>query len=285
MLSRLAGSEFRINLYVGEQVSQMDDSTLAALADCYARLAREKWYENWTAESAKEELEKYFNADEDRINIITLVFRGEEVIGFCWAFIIAANNPGNLAAHFSSTKLSNQDNLNATVEWLAQTGGKEKLVCIRDLGVLKQYKKIRAPLLWSLVLSRALGFGCKYIFLRTPVNMESLKWSMGIGFVPVHYYVVNQMLLMLGDLEHSVKEYDLRILDYFALQMAAILDQDKDFDAIMQQTELNYEDKMQVMQDLSANIAHEMRTPLSGVRASMDGIESYLPLLIQTHRK
>jgi len=124
MLSRLAGSEFRINLYVGEQVSQMDDSTLAALADCYARLAREKWYENWTAESAKEELEKYFNADEDRINIITLVFRGEEVIGFCWAFIIAANNPGNLAAHFSSTKLSNQDNLNATVEWLAQTGGK-----------------------------------------------------------------------------------------------------------------------------------------------------------------
>ena len=110
--------------------------------------------------------------------------------------------------------------------------------------------------------------------------MESLKWSMGIGFVPVHYYVVNQMLLMLGDLEHSVKEYDFRILDYFALQMAAILDQDKDFDAIMQQTELNYEDKMQVMQDLSANIAHEMRTPLSGVRASMDGIESYLPLLI-----
>ncbi len=115
--------------------------------------------------------------------------------------------------------------------------------------------------------------------------MESLKWSMGIGFVPVHYYVVNQMLLMLGDLEHSVKEYDFRILDYFALQMAAILDQDKDFDAIMQQTELNYEDKMQVMQDLSANIAHEMRTPLSRVRASMDGIESYLPLLIQTYRK
>lgn len=285
MLSRLAGSEFRIKLYVGDQVSQMDDSTLAVLADCYARLAREKWYENWTAESAKEELEKYFNADEDRINIISLVFRGEEVVGFCWAFIIAANDPGNLAAHFSSTKLSNQDNLNATVEWLAQTGGKEKLVCIRDLGVLKQYKKIRAPLLCSPVLARALGFGCKYIFLRTPVNTKSLKWSMGIGFFPVHYFVVNQMLLMLGDLEHSVKEYDFRILDYFALQMAAILDQDKEFDAIMQQTELNYEDKMQVMQDLSANIAHEMRTPLSGVRASMDGIESYLPLLIQTYRK
>jgi len=285
MLSRLAGTEFRISLYVGEQVNQLDDSILAALATCYAKLAREKWYENWTAESAREELEKYFKADEDRINIISLVFRGEEVIGFCWAFIIAANNPGNLAAHFSSSKLSNKDNLNATVEWLAQAGGKEKLVCIRDLGVLKQYKKIRAPLLCSPVFARALGFDCKYIFLRIPVSSESLQWIMGIGFVPVHYFVVNQMLLMLGDLEHSVKEYDFRILDYFALQMSAILDQDKDFDAIMQQTELNYEDKMQVMQDLSANIAHEMRTPLSGVRASMDGIESYLPLLVQTYRK
>ena len=220
MLSRLAGNEFRIRLYVGEQVSQIDDSVIVAMAHCYARLAREKWYENWSAESAKEELEKYFKADEDRINIISMVFRGEEVVGFCWAFIISANNPGNLAAHFSSTKLGNKDNLNATVEWLAQAGGKEKLVCIRDLGVLKQYKKICAPLLCSPVFSRALGFDCKYIFLRTPVSSESLKWSMGIGFVPVHYFVVNQMLLMLGDLEHSVKEYDFRILDYFAMQMA-----------------------------------------------------------------
>ncbi len=285
MLSRLAGSEFCIRLYVGEQVSQIDDSVLDAMAHCYARLAREKWYENWSAESAKEELEKYFKADEDRINILSMVFRGEEVVGFCWAFVISANNPGNLAAHFSSSKLGNKDNLNAIVEWLAQAGGREKLICIRDLGVLKQYKKIRAPLLCSPVFTRALGFDCKYIFLRTPVSSESLKWSMGIGFVPVHYFVINHMLLMLGDLEHSVKEYDFRILDYFAMQMAAILDQDKDFDAIMQQTELNYEEKMHVMQNLSANIAHEMRTPLSGVRASMDGIESYLPLLVQTYRE
>ena len=60
LLSRLAGSEFRIALYVGEEVSQLDDATLTAMAECYAKLARERWYENWTMESAREELVKSF---------------------------------------------------------------------------------------------------------------------------------------------------------------------------------------------------------------------------------
>jgi two-component system CAI-1 autoinducer sensor kinase/phosphatase CqsS len=135
------------------------------------------------------------------------------------------------------------------------------------------------------VFARAKEFGCKYIFLRTPVSSQSLKWSLGIGFVPVHYFVVKQMLLMLGNLEHTVREYEFRILDYFAGQLSIILDQDRDFDALMQQTELDYSERMKVMQSLSANIAHEMRTPLSGVRASMDGIETYLPLLLEVYRK
>ena len=97
--------------------------------------------------------------------------------------------------------------------------------------------------------------------------------------------MVNQMLLMLGNLEHTVKDYEFRILDFFAGQLTAILDQDKNFEEIMHQKELGYAEKMHVMQGLSANIAHEMRTPLSGVRASMDGIQTYLPVLLEVYRK
>jgi len=285
LLSRLAGSEFRIALYVGEEVSQLDDATLTAMAECYAKLARERWYENWTMESAREELVKSFKEDEDKINLISLVFKGDVVIGFCWAFIISANNPGNLATHFSSSKLNNKDNLDATRDWLAQAGNKQKLLSIRELVVLKQYPKIRSPLLCSPVFSKALSFKCRHIFLRTPVNSEALKWSLGIGFIPEHYFVVNQLLLMLGNLEHTVKDYEFRILDFFAGQLTAILDQDKNFEEIMHQKELSYAEKMHVMQGLSANIAHEMRTPLSGVRASMDGIQTYLPVLLEVYRK
>jgi len=285
MLSRFAGSEFHIEVFAGEEVSSMNDSTLHAMAQCYARLAREKWYENWSVESATEELKNYFQANEERINLVSLVYKGDEVVGLCWAFIFSASNPGNLSAHFSSSKLSNRENLEATRNWIGQVGGKEKLVSIRELGVLGQYRKIRAPLLCAPVYARAREFNCKYIFLRTPVNSKSLKWSLGIGFVPEHYFVVNQMLLMLGNLDNTVRDYEFRILDYFASQLSAILDQERDLDAIIQQKELDYTEKMQVMQGLSANIAHEMRTPLSGVRASMDGVAAYLPQLLEVYRK
>jgi signal transduction histidine kinase len=285
LLSKFAGTDFRLTVLMGEEVRQMDSGTLDALATCYAQLAKEKWYENWSVDSAREELEKYFKNDDDRIHLVSLVYKGDEIVGLCWAFIFSAKNPGNLAEHFSSAKLSNRENLEATRDWIAQVGGKETLISIRELGVLSQYRKIRAPLLCAPVYSRALEFKCKYIFLRTPVNSSSLKWSLGIGFVPVHYFVVNQMLLMLGNLEETVRDFEFRILDYFAGQLTAVLDQDRDFEAMRQQTELDYTEKMLVMQDLSANIAHEMRTPLSGVRATMDGLETILPKLLEAYRQ
>ncbi|MES3008787.1 MAG: HAMP domain-containing sensor histidine kinase [Pseudomonadota bacterium] len=45
-----------------------------------------------------------------------------------------------------------------------------------------------------------------------------------------------------------------------------------------------YAEKMALLSNLSATIAHEMRTPLSGVRASITGVESYLPELLEGYR-
>lgn len=44
--------------------------------------------------------------------------------------------------------------------------------------------------------------------------------------------------------------------------------------------EAAFTEKVEALATLSANIAHEMRTPLSGVRASMSGVDSYLPDLL-----
>ena len=285
MLSRLAGKEFRIVVYTGDSVRHMDDRVLDAMAECYADLAREKWNEKWTAETARETLKNAFGSHAERTDIVSLVFKGDQIIGLCWAFLFSPKNPGDLAANFASAKLNNADNQQATREWLEQVGGEENLVTIRELGVLGQYRKIRPQLLCAPVFSSALEFGSQYIFLRTPVNSEALKQSQGIGFVPVHYYVVNQMLLMLGSLEQTLKEYEFRILEFFADQLSTILDQGRDFDAVIQQTEMDYSERMRVMESLSANIAHEMRTPLAGVRASMNGLENYLPVLLDVYRK
>jgi len=82
-----------------------------------------------------------------------------------------------------------------------------------------------------------------------------------------------------------VRDYEFRILDYFAAQLSLVLDEDRNFEAIMHKTEMDHSEKMKVMQGLSANIAHEMRTPLSGVRASMEGLDHYLPQLLEVYKK
>ena len=45
-----------------------------------------------------------------------------------------------------------------------------------------------------------------------------------------------------------------------------------------------FAEKSAALATLSATIAHEMRTPLSGVRASISGVDSYLPELIAAYR-
>ncbi|MFA6409447.1 MAG: HAMP domain-containing sensor histidine kinase [Gammaproteobacteria bacterium] len=42
-------------------------------------------------------------------------------------------------------------------------------------------------------------------------------------------------------------------------------------------------EKLQIMKSLSANIAHELRTPLRSIGAGVSGIKRYLPVLLESH--
>tara|TARA_R110002110_G_scaffold414951_1_gene646759 strand:- start:50405 stop:51922 length:1518 start_codon:yes stop_codon:yes gene_type:complete len=81
------------------------------------------------------------------------------------------------------------------------------------------------------------------------------------------------------------KEEQLRVLTYLSGQLAIILDRLRIYQQVLQQTEMDHAEKMQVMQSISSNIAHEMRTPLSGIRASISGVEEYLPELIRAYNQ
>lgn len=82
-------------------------------------------------------------------------------------------------------------------------------------------------------------------------------------------------------LPYSVLEF--QIFDYLANQLSIVLDRIRVYAKVIQKTAMDHAEKMQVMQSLSANIAHEMRTPLSGIRASISGLEEYLPQLLESH--
>ena len=81
-----------------------------------------------------------------------------------------------------------------------------------------------------------------------------------------------------------LNEDELPLLQFFSRQLDIAIDR---IDALHRQQlrkEAAYAEKMDLLANLSANIAHEMRTPLSGVRASISGVESYLPELLEGYR-
>jgi signal transduction histidine kinase len=77
--------------------------------------------------------------------------------------------------------------------------------------------------------------------------------------------------------------FEFQMYGYLANQLSIILDRIRIYAKILQKTAMDHAEKVQVMQSLSANIAHEMRTPLSGIRASISGMEEYLPDLLKSH--
>lgn len=91
--------------------------------------------------------------------------------------------------------------------------------------------------------------------------------------------------IMLGrsvnDKPYSAFEY--QMYGYLANQLSIVLDRIRIYAKILQKTAMDHAEKVQVMQSLSANIAHEMRTPLSGIRASISGLEEYLPDLLRSY--
>ncbi len=77
--------------------------------------------------------------------------------------------------------------------------------------------------------------------------------------------------------------FEFQMYGYLANQLSIILDRIRVYAKVLQKTAMDHAEKVQVMQSLSANIAHEMRTPLSGIRASISGMEEYLPELLKSH--
>lgn len=84
-----------------------------------------------------------------------------------------------------------------------------------------------------------------------------------------------------NDKPYTAFEY--QMYGYLANQLSIILDRIRIYTKILQKTAMDHAEKVQVMQSLSANIAHEMRTPLSGIRASISGMEEYLPDLLRSY--
>jgi signal transduction histidine kinase len=92
-------------------------------------------------------------------------------------------------------------------------------------------------------------------------------------------------ILLIGRADNRAPyaEFEYQMFDYLMRQLALIVDRIRVYAEVLRKTKMEHAEKMHVMQSLSASIAHEMRTPLAGIRARISGFEEYLPPLLTAY--
>ena len=204
LLASQSGQEFRVEFYYGDQVASIDEETLTLIAECYRDVFNESWGENWTVHSALIEVRSCLRSYPDRTPMVSLLFREGVVIGFCWAFAMDADVLDNDNAPFTSSTLKRHESVEVTRYWMQEVSSKKRFISIRELGVIKEYRQDKAPFLCLPVFDKAQDVGCDVVFFRTKISSKAFKWSLGVGFVPLQFFMRDGLLLMQGSIKYAI---------------------------------------------------------------------------------
>jgi hypothetical protein len=198
------GEDFTLQCYTGSNLHNMPRSTLLSLAQCYADVFNESWGENWTLESALKEVEACINCSSEFLPIMTLLFKEERVIGFCWGFLMDSQAVTESNAPFSASKLKRHESVEIARYWMDKVGNKSQLIALRELGVIKEYRQDKAPYMTIPIFEKAASLDHNVAFLRTRLSSKVFKWGLGVGFVPLQLFMEDELLLMKGNIRYAL---------------------------------------------------------------------------------
>jgi hypothetical protein len=203
-LQKQCGEDFAVQCWVGEQLHRIPKSMLLSLAKCYADVFNESWGENWTIDTAMLEVTKCIDSQPGYTPVLTMLFKEEEVVGFCWAFIMETDSLTETSTPFSSSNIKRHESVEVAKYWLTSIGGKNQLISIRELGVIKEHRQDKTPYLTIPIFETAKASGCNVAFFRTKTTSKAFKWSLGVGFVPLQLFMVDDLLLMKGNVKYAM---------------------------------------------------------------------------------
>ena len=203
-LQAQCGEEFYLQFFSGEQLEKLPKSTLISAAKCYAEVFNESWGEDWTLETALSEITSFIRCDSRYIPVMSLLFREERVVGFSWGFIMDTDSLTDDSAPFSCSPLKRHESVEVARYWLDAVSKKHRLISIRELGVIKEYRQDKTPFLTIPIFEKAKSVDCSVAFFRTKISSKAFKWSLGVGFVPLQLFMVDGLLLMKGSVKYAM---------------------------------------------------------------------------------
>lgn len=199
------GEDFALKTYYGQEILNISEETFDALAVCYKTVFNESWGESWTDASAKREIKDSLNWDPSRVPLLSLLYKGETIIGFCWVLLLdkeALSKERDMPWELSDGE--KEGGMAISSYWLDEVVKKDKIMFIKELGALKEHRQKISPFLSIPLFERAMKLGYDVAFLWTNVYSKAFKWGLGVGFSPVHFFITNNLLLMYGSVKGSV---------------------------------------------------------------------------------
>jgi signal transduction histidine kinase len=181
---------------------------------------------------------------------------------------------------FYSASLEGDSLEDGMVQWV---GPEENEANQESPSKKKQALKVDDTLLWY-----ARGKHTPFFADTCPYAVQTALAGYGADFaIPAHSGPKLYCLVIPGSgaWQRSYSPDELSLLDFLCSQLNIAIERIDTIRRQQSRQEADYREKMSLLANLSANIAHEMRTPLSGVRSSISGVESYLPDLMRGYKE
>ena len=209
VLKTKLGENYRLERFYGEQLGKIDIFKWKEIARCYKQIFNESWGESWTDESALKQVRKMLNWNGDRIPLAVFLYHENRVIGFSMGQIMEQDQL-NLDEDMSSalSKSKKNEGMKVMNYWLDSVVHKQRFLFFRELGVLKSFQHEVSPFLGLPLIDKARNMSCDVVFCRVNTTSKAFKWHLGVGFSPIHFFIKNNLLLMLGSAKYAANVLD-----------------------------------------------------------------------------
>ena len=91
------------------------------------------------------------------------------------------------------TESEKQQSYKALSFWLDKIAGQQYFLYIREMGLLKQYRRNLAPFLLKPLLDYALLQSVNTVLFWTHVQTPIFKWAIGVNWNPIYFYTEQLM--------------------------------------------------------------------------------------------
>lgn len=197
-------------LIKGKEAISISSNKLIKLAQCYKEVFNYAWQEEWTIDSALEELKRGLAISEKRLPLLSFIKQDNEIHGFALAILSSVDEICCDDMPFNLCKQKKEEGVKVVKYW-CQLANHDKVLIFRELGVKKEYQIWQGTHMGSIlnlqIARAAKNAGYKVLIYWTDASKTNVFIQcLGLCWHPIHFFVDEQRVIMKGDVD-SLIEY------------------------------------------------------------------------------